>query len=122
MGNMEFEKGKTYYHDNPKAPSIKNMQPYKYQFMGDYVDAKVDFSTFPTSQKTGQTLYARPFVPDESDSIIPGKTELSQCLSFSDHRPVDYKSLALFSDFMITPPFLLGSTYWGGKIKIRKER
>ncbi|KAI9303361.1 thioesterase-like superfamily-domain-containing protein [Cunninghamella echinulata] len=116
MGNMEFEKGRTFYHKNPKAPSKENMVPFQYQYMGDYVNAKMDLSTFPTSEKTGETLYQRPFQPEEGDTIVPGKPELSQALTFSDGRSVDYKSLALFADFMITPPFLLGSTYWNGPI------
>ncbi|KAI8332317.1 thioesterase-like superfamily-domain-containing protein [Chlamydoabsidia padenii] len=114
MGNMEIETGRTNYHNNIKAPSRDLMVPYKYTYMSEFVTSHVNPSTFPKSKETGQPLLG--FIAADDDNILPGQPELSQCMSFSDGRPIDLKSLAYWSDMFITPPLLLGPIYWGGPI------
>ncbi|KAI8341367.1 thioesterase-like superfamily-domain-containing protein [Chlamydoabsidia padenii] len=117
LGNMIAETGRIHYHKNPQAPSRDDMIDTRYVFMGDFVHAKVDPSTFPRSTKTGKRLLQRPFYGvDDTDKVIPGQPELSQSMSFADGRPIDLKSLAYWSDMFITPPLLLGPTYWKGPI------
>lgn len=114
---MEAESGRTHLYNNPRAPSRATMIPTRYTFMGDYVHAEVDPSTFPRSTKTGEPIMHRPFTGvDETDEVIPGRPELSQAMSFADGRPIDLKSLAYWSDMFITPPALLGSTFWNGSV------
>ncbi|ORZ23403.1 thioesterase-like superfamily-domain-containing protein [Absidia repens] len=117
MGNMDTESGKTHYHNNPKAPSRDKMIPTKYAFMGEFFNAQVDPSTFPRSSKTNQPILSRPFNGvDAQDVVIEGKPELSQCMSFADGRPMDLKAMGLMVDLFMTPPLLLGTTFWNGAI------
>lgn len=115
MGNMTTEKGRNHFHNSPKPPSRKDMVPYKYMFMSDYVTAYVDPSTFPRSGETGEPILKRS-VADTATVDVPGKPELSQSMAFSDGRPVDLKSMAYWVDMILPPPALLGSTFWGGPI------
>ncbi|KAI8093590.1 thioesterase-like superfamily-domain-containing protein [Halteromyces radiatus] len=115
MGNMETEQGRTYYHKNPKAPSRDKLVPTNYFIMGDLVNAKVDPSTFPRMADTGDLISERSSSKDNHETVA-GQPELSQCMSFADGRPIDMKSLAYWSDMFLTPPFLLGPSFWGGNI------
>lgn len=98
MGNMDSEEGVTHFHKNPSPPSLKNLTPYKYNFMGEFLDCQFDQSVFPKS---------------ESEA---GKPEVTQIMAFTDGRPVDAKSVPYWCDMFITPPVLLGPAILGGPV------
>ncbi|ORX45250.1 hypothetical protein DM01DRAFT_1386593 [Hesseltinella vesiculosa] len=114
MGNMDHETGKSFEHKNVKAPSIENMVPFPYVFMGDFVEAKVDLSTFPISEDGGLAL-ARGFSGSE-DKVVQGRPELSQLMNFSDGRPIDVKCLPYWCDMFLPPPVLLGIKFWKSNV------
>ncbi|KAI7901728.1 thioesterase-like superfamily-domain-containing protein [Cokeromyces recurvatus] len=91
MGNMDNEQGPTFYHKNPTPPPTMNhLQPYSYLFMGEYLTAYFDMSSFPINDTE------------------PGVPEVTQTMAFSDGRPIDFKSIPYWCDMFITPPSLLG--------------
>jgi hypothetical protein len=98
MGNMDAEQGVTYFYNNPLPPSLDELEPYHYMFMGDYVNSKLDM---------------RNFAKDENDI---GKPEITQTMGFKDERPIDFKSIPYWCDMFITPPSLLGPVVLGGPV------
>ncbi|KAI7895398.1 thioesterase-like superfamily-domain-containing protein [Mucor mucedo] len=98
MGNMDTEQGVTHFYKNPSPPRLDHLQPYKYRFMGDFVDALFDKTIIPKA---------------ENDSHDP---ELTQVMNFKDGRPIDFKSIPYWCDMLITPPSLLGHGVLGGPV------
>ncbi|KAI8074828.1 thioesterase-like superfamily-domain-containing protein [Gongronella butleri] len=110
MGNMHEEQGRTHYHKNKIAPSTDAMEPFQYVFMGDFINAKVNMSTFPRDGN-GEPVLVRGS-HGGSDEVVDGQPELSQCMGFRDERPVDVKSIPYYCDMFIAMPLLLGPKFW----------
>lgn len=97
MGNMEKEKGTNYIHTPlaAKPPSFDAMEPNQADFMSEFIDMHQDMSTYPQGDK-------------------PGIPEVHHCVGFSDGRPIDFKSLAFWSDMFIHPNYSLDQKILGG--------
>lgn len=97
MGNMEKEKGTNYIHTPlaAKPPSFDAMEPNQADFMSEFIDMYQDMSTYPQGDK-------------------PGIPEVHHCVGFSDGRPIDFKSLAFWSDMFIHPNYSLDQKILGG--------
>ncbi|KAL0092464.1 thioesterase-like superfamily-domain-containing protein [Phycomyces blakesleeanus] len=102
MGNMLNEQGVTVLHKPLTPPSRENLEPFKYIFMGDMVNSKIDHSMLPKSDNDGVQT--------------PGTPEHHHLISFSDNRSVDFKSIPYWCDMFITPAANLGTDVWGGSI------
>ncbi|KAI9028126.1 thioesterase-like superfamily-domain-containing protein [Phycomyces nitens] len=102
MGNMLNEQGVTSLHKPITPPSRENLTPFKYVFMGDLVDCKIDLSKFPKTDSNG--------------AQTSGEAETHHLISFTDKRAVDFKSMPYWCDMFISPAANLGKDVWGGDI------
>jgi hypothetical protein len=98
MGNMDNEEGVTYFTRPATFPNEEHLEPFQYNFMGQFLESKLDTRVFPPS--------------DEKEGI----PEETHTMKFSDGRPVDFKSIPYWCDMFITPPFLLGPKILGGPV------
>ncbi|KAI8374848.1 thioesterase-like superfamily-domain-containing protein [Blakeslea trispora] len=98
MGNINSEQGVTHFYKPIEPPSVNTLTPYKYKFMGEFLDASFDMNNVPT------------------DSAVPGKPEVSQLIGFNDERPIDFKSIPYWCDMFIPPPMLLGPAVLNGQV------
>lgn len=96
MGNMDAEKGVTYFHEPLQPPNRAVMEPYKHMYMGEYLDVLLDKSSLPPDYKSSS-----------------GKPEFHQSIRFADGRDMDFKSIPYWCDMFVTPPILLGWDFLG---------
>ncbi|KAI8335669.1 thioesterase-like superfamily-domain-containing protein [Choanephora cucurbitarum] len=98
MGNMDNEQGVTNFYKTLEPPNVNTLSPYKYFFMGEFLDVKFDMNNVST------------------DEDVPGKPEVTQLIGFSDGRPVDFKSIPYWCDMFVPPPMLLGPNVLNGQV------